>query len=110
MRKIFLVVFILLLASCGEKQYKPGRYTGVGQGQAGEIKVEVLISKNRSIADITVLEYTDTPGISDEVFSKLPPAIINANGTDVDVISGATQTSQGVLDAVNDALKKAVRQ
>lgn len=108
MKKFILVLFVLLIFGCGEKKYKPGKYIGVGMGNVGEIKLELSISKNHRIENIVILEYSDTPGISDEVFSKLPQAIIKANSTDVDVISGASKTSQGVIDAVKQTLNKAL--
>lgn len=108
MKKLLFILCLIIFFSCGTKKYKPGHYIGIGYGNSGEIKVEVVISKTNKISDILVLEYSDTPGISDEVFSKLPPIIIEKNSVEVDIISGATKTSQGLLKAINSALKKAL--
>lgn len=110
MKKLFvyLVVFSLCTFACTQSKYKDGRYIGVGNGHSGKIKVEVIVVKSK-ISHIGVLEYTDTPGISDEVFAKLPLEIIRSNSTDVDAISGATSTSRGVLQAVDDALSAAAK-
>lgn len=99
------VCFCVCVFSCSGERYSDGVYTGVGKGHAGDIKLEVVIINNK-ISEINILEYSDTPGISDEVFQRIPKAIINQNNTDVDLISGATNTSSGVLEAVKNALEK----
>lgn len=104
-----ILSFIFLFFSCGRDQYKSGIYIGKGQGRLGEIKVKVEIGRNHKITNIEILEYSDTPGISDAVFENLPQKIISANGTNVEVISGATETSAGVLEAVENALKKSLK-
>lgn len=108
MKKLWGLLLAVFLISCSGVHYHDGTYTGVGAGHSGSIKVEVVIVKGK-ISRVNILEYTDTPGISDEVFAKLPSAIVRENSTEVDTISGATDTSRGVLQAVNNALKKAAR-
>ena len=102
-----LILVIFLLFSCSNDAYKPGIYEGTGKGKFGEIKVEVLISTKHTISQINILEHADTPGISDEVFEVLPRLVIKENSTEVDAISGATETSNGVLQAIKNALEKA---
>lgn len=105
---LFFSVLSLELISC-KKQYQAGTYTGTGKGYFSDIKVSVTVAPNHKITDIAVLEYGDTPGISDAVFETLPELVIQANGTDIDAVSGATGTSNGLLDAINDALSQAVK-
>lgn len=104
---VFLTGFCFL--SCTKGAGGPivsGRFEGSGDGLIGPIRVSVYIEKSR-ITAIDILEYSDTPGYSDAVFEFLPKKIIR-NGTDgIDVVSGATLTSRGFLNAVTDALKKA---
>ncbi len=80
-----------------------GTYTGVGQGYGGPIEVEVVV-QDGWIVDIQVLDHAETPGISDPGFEETMNAIFISNSTDVDTVSGATMTSQGLIDAVKDAL------
>ena len=56
------------------------------------------------IAKIEVLSHNETAGISDSAFNTLPDAIVAANSTEVDTVSGATKTSEALIAAVNDAL------
>lgn len=80
-----------------------GVYTGTGEGFDGPIEVEVTIEEGK-ISDVTVLSHSETEGVSDPAFAEIPNAIIENNSTDVDVASGATFSSEGIIAAVNDAL------
>ncbi|MCA1753469.1 MAG: RnfABCDGE type electron transport complex subunit D [Spirochaeta sp.] len=80
-----------------------GTYTGVGEGYGGPIEVEVQV-QDGWIVDIQVLDHGETPGISDPGFEETMNEIYASNSTNVDTVSGATMTSQGVIDAVKDAL------
>ena len=79
-------------------------YIGVGTSEiGGEVKVKVTMDGDK-IAKIEVLSHNETAGISDSAFNTLPDAIIAANSTQVDTVSGATKTSEALIAAVNDAL------
>lgn len=81
-------------------------YIGVGTSEiGGEVKVKVTMDGDK-IAKIEVLSHNETPGISDPAFAAIPEAIIKANSTKVDLVSGATKTSDALIAAVNDALSK----
>lgn len=86
--------------------YKDGSYTGIGKGKNGDINVTVTV-KGGKISEVKLNSQQETKGISDPAIEKLPKAIVGANGTAVEVISGATLTSQGIIDAVNKALESA---
>ncbi len=81
-------------------------YIGVGVSEiGGEVKVKVTMDGDK-IAKIEVLSHNETAGISDPAFKTLPDAIIAANSTQVDAVTGATKTSEALIAAVNDALSK----
>ncbi|MDF2520086.1 MAG: hypothetical protein K0R84_714 [Clostridia bacterium] len=105
---ILLVVAALALAvgcqSAGK--YTDGVYTGSGEGKNGPLKVEVAVEKGK-IKTITVLEHSETPGLSDPILEKIPQDIIKKQSTEVSVVSGATVTSNAIIQAVNDAIKTA---
>jgi uncharacterized protein with FMN-binding domain len=87
--------------------YKDGVYVGVAGAHNGDITVEVTITSGK-IAFVRVLDHSETAPALPEVFNSLPYGIIkNQSTNDVDVISGATQASDGYLAAVEDALSKA---
>ncbi|WP_353095922.1 flavocytochrome c [Tissierella praeacuta] len=92
--------------SDGSGLFKPGTYTGEGKGIHGTIEVEVTVSENE-ITDINVVKHDETPGVSDLAISDIPENIIKSQSLAVDTISGATLSSQGILDAVEQALEKA---
>lgn len=83
--------------------FQDGTYTGKGQGFKSEIVVEVEV-KDGKIASITIVSQDETPVLSDAAYEAIPEAIIAAQSTDVDTVSGATGTSKGIIAAVNDAL------
>ncbi len=91
-------------APAAENTLAENEYIGVGVSEiGGEVKVKVTMDGDK-IAKIEVLSHNETAGISDSAFNTLPDAIIAANSTQVDVVSGATKTSEALIAAVNDAL------
>lgn len=120
---IMLVMFLLVsLIGCGQKEskendstgssdttesvFKEGTYTGIGKGNNGEIKVEVEVD-SKTIKAINVLEHKETEGLSDAVFEKIPNAVIDGQSLAVDTVSGATNSSKGLIAAITEALKAA---
>lgn len=111
------VAFVLLLAitftGCGDTATEeetpasePYTLTGSGEGYAGTITVEVEMLED-AIQSIEVTESSDTPGLADGAFDAVIEKIIeNQSIEGIDVVSGATGSSQGLLDAVEDALSQ----
>ena len=92
-----------------ENVYKDGTYTGSAQGFGGTITVQVTLASD----EITDIQVTSAPGEDSAYLSQgegVISSIISAQSTDVDTISGATFSSTGILNAVNDALGKAENQ
>ncbi|HHX10325.1 MAG TPA: FMN-binding protein [Firmicutes bacterium] len=85
-------------------QLPDGTYEGSGTGLFGPIKVAVT-AKAGKVTEIKVLEHRETAGIADPAFSRVPESMIEKQTVDVDTITGATFTSEGIIDAVKDALK-----
>lgn len=92
-------------APAAEETLAENEYIGVGEGFGGEVKVKVTMDGDK-IAKIEVLSHSETAGISDPAFTQIPEAIIAANSTEVDVVTGATRTSDALIAAVNDALSQ----
>ena len=106
-----LVCSLMLLSGCGTgsksaNTFKAGTYTGTGAGRNGDITVEVVLTSDK-ISSVTVTEQSETEGIADPALEKIPQEIVDAQGLGVDVVSGATLTSNGILEAVENALKEA---
>ena len=86
--------------------FTPGTYTGVGAGKNGDITVEVTFSAEK-IERITVVSHSETPSLSDAAIANIPTQIVESQSLGVDAVSGATYTSNGIVDAVADAVKQA---
>lgn len=86
------------------QRYKDGVYYGFGNGHAGKIEVEVSVEKGQ-IHQIQVLEHKDTKNLASTVFRQLTKLITSTQQLDVDIVSGATSTSKGFIEAVKDSLK-----
>jgi succinate dehydrogenase/fumarate reductase flavoprotein subunit len=86
----------------------PNEYLGVGTGMGTEIYLKIKYEGGK-ITAINFLKINETVGVSDRAITNLPKAIIAAQSTNVDSVSGATATSKGIKDAVNDALSKVRR-
>lgn len=88
--------------------YTPGTYEGVANGRNGPVKVLVKVSDKR-IESVKVLAHNESVGLSDMPIKVIPEKIVQNQTLAVDVFSGATFSSRGVIDATADALKKATK-
>jgi uncharacterized protein with FMN-binding domain len=87
--------------------YTPGIYTGRGRGKSGEVSVSVQVDAHR-ITAIEILDTGDDPFVGIPAMEALSETVLEENTADIDIISGATKSSLGFLQAVEDALLKAV--
>ena len=86
--------------------YRDGVYTGSAQGFGGLITVQVTISGG-VIADVTVISADgETASYFSQAKSVLS-AVVSAGSPNVDTVSGATYSSNGILNAVKRALSQA---
>lgn len=87
-------------------EYKDGTYTGSANGFGGPIKVKVTVKNGK----INKIEVTEASGEGDSYMKKakgLIKTMVKKNTTNVDAVSGATYSSNGLIKAVRNALKKA---
>ena len=80
-----------------------GVYTGTGIGMHSNIEVEVTIEGGK-ITAVKILSSDETPGISEPAIEQMPQRIIDAQSVDVDAVTNATMTSNGIKEAVTNAL------
>lgn len=116
MKKMTMLLLLCMMCSgCStqdnqksEKQnvYNDGTYTTTANGYGGEFQVETIM-KDDKIDDILVKEHNETPSIGGVAIEQMIKNMKAENKGDVDVISGATKTSQALKDAVLNALNKA---
>lgn len=86
--------------------YVPGTYTGSAKGYGGQIEVTVEVDETH-ILSIDATGEMETPTVGQKAIKELAQRIKDANDTDIEGISGATYSSQGLFEAVNDALAQA---
>ena len=86
--------------------YADGKYSGAGIGYNGRLTVSVVV-ENGAIASVKLTGSVDDEEYLDMATEGVIPAVLAAQGTDVDAVTGATTTSEAILAAVDAALEKA---
>ena len=86
--------------------FTPGTYTETSEGYNGPVQISVTFDET-SITDITVDDSVETAHVGTPAFDILIPQMIEANGTGVDGVSGATFTTRALKVAVNAAADEA---
>lgn len=83
---------------------KDGVYTGSADAFRGDVEVQVTVEAQK-VTDISILSYYDT----EEYFFKAAPVVINEmkkeQSLNIDTVSGATYSSNGIIHAVANALE-----
>ena len=107
---------LTLLAGCGSSSSSTaasgsvaGTYEGTGKGRNGDIVVAVTLDDDAVITNIDVKEQQETEGVGDIAFDQMIPKMVENNSVAVDAVATATLTSEGLRDAVADALGKAAK-
>lgn len=109
MKKIalaLLVCLLLVMTSAMALAYTEGTYTAQAQGNNGPVTVSVTFSAD-AITEVAVTEHAETAGLSDRPIEEIPAAIVEHQSLGVDTISGATNTSNAILNAVADCVEQA---
>ncbi|WKL00984.1 FMN-binding protein [Paenibacillus amylolyticus] len=89
-----------------EFTYNPGVYEVNAIGHSGNLPMKVSFSENR-IESIDIDSTGETEGIVDVVFVRIPNKIIEGQTLNVDALSGASETSNAVINGVSKAVKLA---
>lgn len=87
-------------------QIADGTYEGVGNGFNDDIKVQVEVVAGK-VTKVEVLAHKETDYVSDPALADIPKAIVEQQSIKVDAVSGATGTSNGLIEAVINALEAA---
>ena len=89
-----------------EFSFAPGTYEVHALGHGGALPMKVEFSEKR-IENIDIDTAGETEGLADVVFVRIPDKIIEGQTLNVDALSGASETSNAVLDGVAKAVKLA---
>lgn len=113
---ILALVMIFSLAACSTNNmpdeetkadtiFNPGTYEGEAEGYHGIIKAKVTVTETE-ITDITVT-HTETPGLGDKAVEKIVLEVKENTSLNVPMVSGATYSSKGIMEAITVAMEKA---
>lgn len=106
MNKHILAAALISVFAAASASAAPTTVEGTGVGKHGDVTVAVTFDAGK-IKDIKVVKEQENPVLAKKVYTDLKDAVVQQNAVDVDVIAGATFSSKGFLDAVEDAAKKA---
>ena len=83
-----------------------GNYTGIGTGYNGYVTVSASF-RNGFLTNVIITDQQETKAVSDAALTKIPEYVINEQSLNVDISTGATQTSKAVLEAIGNAITAA---
>ncbi|MBU5594565.1 flavocytochrome c [Amphibacillus sp. MSJ-3] len=89
-----------------EVKFQPGEYHVTAVGHNGDLPMTVRLTEDR-IEKIDIDTSGESQGIADVVFTRIPSQIVEGQTLNVDLLSGASVTSNGVIDGVAKAVKQA---
>jgi len=78
-------------------------FEGAAMGYRGIIRVRVGLDQG-TITEITVIESREDRNVGGAAIEELTDLALMYNTTELDAVSGATETSRGFLDAVRSAI------
>ena len=93
-------------ATTNNNTYKVGKYTATATGNNGDIKVEVEFNES-SIVGVSIVESKETEGLGDVAIDKVVSQIIDEQTLSVDVVTGATNSCNALLEAVEKCATEA---
>lgn len=108
------MLIVSFLSGCAQKvdnsaktgAYIAGSYEVEVEGHGGPVKVEVTFTEEE-ITDIKIVSQSETEGLGDAALEKVKEQILKGQSLAVDTVSGATISSNAMITAVEEAVKKA---
>lgn len=113
MKKVLSTVLsaamLLGMAGCSSKsdgKYTAGTYTGTGKGHSSDVKVTATFSDS-AITKVELDVSGETESIGGAASEELQKQIMDKQSSDIDGVSGATETTNAVKAALDDAIAQA---
>ena len=94
------------LALVRNLSYKPGIYEGSGRGYRGSVIVQLQLAPG-GIEGIEIISHSESVYPGEAAMEELLELVLEYGSADLDAVSGATYSSRGFLEAVEDALQQA---
>jgi uncharacterized protein with FMN-binding domain len=99
-----VIMALVLLFGCASLRTGNGAvYEGAAMGYRGMIHVRVGFEQG-AITEIAVIESQEDWAIGGAAIEELTDLVLMYNTTEIDAVSGATETSKGFLEAINNAI------
>jgi uncharacterized protein with FMN-binding domain len=110
---VVICVFILIsITACSQQTmsdegiYTPGTYTSTKEGFGGNVKVAITVDTEK-ILSVKIDGTSETNGIGTVAIEKLSEEIRNLNSYDVDIVAGATSSSNAIIKAAKECIAQA---
>lgn len=105
------IVLCVSLVACGSSSddkvtYSVGTFSGEANGFGGAVKVTITTDAS-SITDVVVEGANETPAIGGAALETLATEIKTAQSSEIDIVTGATITSNAVIEAAGKAIAAA---
>jgi uncharacterized protein with FMN-binding domain len=86
-------------------------YTGdAASTKYGPVQVEITVA-NGAVTDVSVIDYPDNNGKDQQINARALPTLVqetlDAQSADIDMVTGATYTSDGYVESLQSALDQA---
>lgn len=94
------------LLAATSSNLEDGTYEGTGDGFRGELTVEITITEG-ILSEIEIIDSNDDESYLNRVKNQMIPLMLAAQSSTVDAVSGATYSSNGLIEAVQNALNNA---
>lgn len=92
----------------GMGTYVPGEYQAVAKGHEEGVAVSIRVDAN-GILEVIIDASMETPEIGQAAVKTLQEQIWEAQGSEIEGVSGATETTNGVIEALIDCMEQAMR-
>ncbi len=106
MKKRLFALFTMLAVLCTFAWAEPAVFTGEGNGRGGTLTVEMTVDDG-VITDLSVVSHSETAGICEPAIEQVTAAIVENQTLAVDIVSGATLTSNAIIAAATQAAQSA---
>ena len=88
--------------------YNDGEYEGSAEGYGGQVVMKVVI-EDGIITNVEALSHSGEDPSYWDMAKGIASDIVDAQSTEVDTVSGATYTSNGIINATTKGLQKALK-
>ena len=98
----------LIGCSTSEKNegLKDGVYQGVANGHAGAVSVEINVADGL-LSEVVLVDHNETGGLGDIALNAIIEKMNESKSSNVEIVSGATKSSNAVIEAVKKGLSEA---